>query len=133
MILQLEIFKDIWGIFEDFFQQMKFKYDLRYVPFDERSLLEKRGWTRDGDSYIGHYRTRYGAWKGSIRRRADKWDVFIFNPPKEKLKNHSRWVCFYHQGSKKYRINLALAPKDKNVDSIIFYVEKIIYESFEHF
>lgn len=103
----------------------------RSVKLDNSSLSAKRGWSQSGNSFRGYYRTKYGAWKGHIRRRGDKFDVFITNPPEEQMENHSRWICFHKAKGKDYKIDLSLNPKDKSVDSIIFYVERLIIESFE--
>jgi hypothetical protein len=56
--------------------------------------------------------------------------VFIFKPPIEQIKKHSRWSCFHQEKNDKWRIVLAKNPKDKDPSAIIFYVERIVIESF---
>lgn len=98
---------------------------------DTTPLHVKRGWVEGSKGYAGYYRTRYGAWKGSIQRRGDRFRVYIHNPPTDQLKQHSRWVCFYWKRRGVYEINLSLNPRGKDIDSVIFYVEQILCESFE--
>lgn len=108
--------------------------DPRMVPFDTRPLSSKRGWQKNGRTFAGYYRTKHGAWAGEITIRGDKFDVFISDAPIEQLQRHSRWKCFYKKRNGKhldYGIHLSLNPKDGQVDAIIFYVEKILIESFE--
>ena len=100
------------------------------VQPDNTPLYLKRGWSKKGNVYQGYYRTVYGARKGRIERRGDKYNVFIFKPPIKQLRNHSRWACFYQESGDKWRINLAVNPKDRDIGAIILYVEKVIIESF---
>lgn len=129
------ILDHIWASFDPTTRvERQERYRDRHVPFDTQSLSQKRGWLRAGNSYTGYYRTKYGAWRGKIVQRGKKFDVYIFEAPTEQLQRHSRWICFYlfARGARNdYQINLALNPKDRKVDSIIFYVERIIIESFE--
>jgi hypothetical protein len=101
------------------------------VKPDNTPLRVRRGWSTRGSIYQGYYRTKYGAWRGEIRRRGDKFNVYIFKPPKEQLQKLPRWHCFHQEGSDKWRINLAVNPKDGDVSAIIFYVERLVIESFE--
>ena len=102
----------------------------RAVKPDNTPLYVKRGWTINGNTYHGYYRTQYGAWSGVIIRRGDKFNVFIFKPPVEQIKKHSRWPCFHRGKNDKWRIDLAKNPKDGDISAIIFYVERIIIESY---
>ena len=102
----------------------------RAVKPDNTPLYLKRGWTTNRNKYQGYYRTIYGAWRGEIIRRGDKFNVFIFKPPKEQIKKHSRWPCFHKVKNDKWRIDLAKNPKDGDPSAIIFYVERIVIESF---
>ncbi len=101
------------------------------VKADNTSLALKRGWVRKGNGFAGYYRTSYGAWKGEIFRRGDKFNVFIYNPPVNNLKNHSRWPCFEERERNRWYVNLAVQPQDGDVGAIIFNVERIIIESFQ--
>lgn len=100
------------------------------VKPDNTPLHVKRGWIEKGNLYRGYYRTKYGAWRGEIERRGDKFRVFIFKPPQNQIKKHSRWACFHLVRGNKWRIDLAVNPKDRDVGAIIFYVEKVVSESF---
>ena len=102
----------------------------RAVKPDNTPLYLKRGWTTNRNRYQGYYRTTYGAWRGEINRRGDKFNVFIFKPPIEQIKKHSRWPCFHKVKNDKWRIDLAKNPKDGDPSAIIFYVERIVVESF---
>lgn len=121
--------------------------DPRLIPFDRTPLSERRGWTQNGENHKGYYRTTYGAWRGEITRKGDRFRVFIFDPPVAQLKTHSRWSCFrkevghnrpgplgvwnFSSNEEKYSIHLALNPADKRIDSIILMVEEVICESFQ--
>jgi len=100
------------------------------VKPDNTPLYLKRGWKINRNKYQGYYRTLYGAWRGEIIRRGDKFNVVIFKPPTEQIKKHSRWPCFHRERKDRWRIDLAKNPKDGDLSAIIFYVEHIIYESF---
>ena len=100
------------------------------VKPDNTPLQLKRGWTRRGNLYQGFYRTRHGAWQGLIERRGDKFKVQIFKPPTEQIRKHPRWPCFHEETGGRWRIDLAVNPKDGDVGAIIFYVEKVIVDSF---
>ncbi len=106
------------------------KFSRRTVMPDNTPLHVKRGWKKKGNVYHGYYRTKYGAWKGSIERRGDKFGVLIHNPPKEQIEKHPRWACFHEKRGGWWGINLAINPKDRDVGAIIFYVEKVINDSF---
>ena len=103
----------------------------KMVTPDDTPLHLRRGWKKELRTYTGYYRTKYGAWKGKIVKRGDIFNVYIFDPPEEKLKNHSRWICFHHVKGKKWKIHLAINPKDKDIGAIIYYVENTIIESFK--
>jgi hypothetical protein len=100
------------------------------VKPDNTPLHLKRGWTRRGNFYQGFYRTKYGAWQGVIGRRGDKFKVYIFSPPTEQISKHPRWPCFHEEAGGRWRIDLAVNPHDGDVGAIIFYVEKVIVDSF---
>ena len=102
----------------------------RVVQPDNTPLYVKRGWTMNGNAYLGYYRTLHGAWRGEIIRRGDSFKVCIFKPPVEQIKKHPRWPCFHQEKNNKWRIDLARNPNDGDISAIIFYVERIIIESF---
>lgn len=103
---------------------------INIVRPDNTPLYLKRGWAVKRNKYHGYYRTPYGAWRGEIFRRGDKFNVLIFKPPLDKIKKHSRWPCFHKEKMNKWRIDLAKNPRDGDISAIIFYVERLIIESF---
>jgi len=105
-------------------------YQYKVVKIDNTPLHIKRGWTSKKNKHEGYYRTSYGAWKGEIILKGDKFEVFIFKPPTDQLKKHSRWACLKKVKSNKYQIKLAVQPIEKDIGAIIYYVEKVIIESF---
>jgi hypothetical protein len=102
----------------------------RAIKPDNTPLYIKRGWRIKRNKYQGYYRTPYGAWRGEISRRGDKFNVIIFNPPTEQIQRHSRWPCFHRERKDRWRIDLARNPIDGDLSAIIFYIELIIIESF---
>lgn len=98
-----------------------------------RTLYEKRGWVGKGNSHKGYFRTKYGAWFGTINKRGDIFEVYIFDPPKEKLKLHRKWECFVQKNKEMYKVHLNKQPKGNDVSSIIFYIERILIESHQLF
>lgn len=101
------------------------------VTPDNTPLHIRRGWKQKGNRFTGYYRTRFGAWKGIIEKRGDVFKVYIFNPPTAQLKRHSRWICFHNKGNGKWKISLAINPKDRDVGAIIHYVETLIIKCFQ--
>ena len=130
----------IMGLFTLFRKKMERKAVVKVRPlrrFNQKTVMPdntplhvKRGWSEKGNVYQGYYRTKHGAWRGRIERRGDKFRVLIYNPPKEQIKKHSRWACFHADKGDWWRIDLAVNPKDGDVGAIIFYVERVINESF---
>ena len=104
----------------------------KVVKLDNTPLYVKQGWSKTGNVYRGYYRTLYGAWRGEIEKRGDKFKVFIFKPPKEQIKKHSRWACFHKEKNDKWRIDLAVNPKDKDVagESTGFRTSRIMIHQF---
>lgn len=101
------------------------------VPVDQTPLIQKQRWKSKGNTFSGYYRTRYGAWRGEIIRRGDWFDVFIWLDPRiPNIERHNRWICFHHISGRKYQINLAHNPADRDPSAIIFYVQKVIGECF---
>ena len=102
----------------------------KIVEPEDIPLYVQRNWVQKGNTYEGYYRTRFGAWRGEIERRGDIFTVFIFDPPLDQLKKHPRWPCFHHHTNGKWNLDLYKNPKAGDVDSVIFYVEGVIIESF---
>lgn len=105
-------------------------FNSKAIKPDNTPLHVKRGWTKKGNMYQGYYRTIYGAWRGGIEKRGDKFKVLIYKPPIKQIKRHPRWPCFHEERGGKWRIELAINPRDGDVGAIIFYVERLIIESF---
>lgn len=97
---------------------------------DGRQLRDIRGWRRKGSQYAGHYVTKHGAWLGGIETRGDRFRVFIKNAPMKQIKTHKRYVCFIPKKRGWHEIDLHTNPKDRDVNAIIAYVERLITESF---
>ncbi len=105
-----------------------------FLLVEDPSLFVQRGWIQNGDTYKGYYRTNYGAWKGEIIRRGDKYKVYVINPPITQLKKHpEKSPCVHLINSKRAEVDLHTQPKNKDVGAIILYVEKLIVESFRHY
>jgi hypothetical protein len=93
-------------------------------------LYQQRGWIKNDNEAYGYFKTSFGAWSGHIIRRGDKLNIYIIDPPVEKLKKHPKWLCFTKKSKKTYRLHLRKQPKDSDINSVILYVEKIIEESY---
>jgi len=90
-------------------------------------MWKKRGWHRDGRTYLGYFRTRYGVYKGIILERFIGYtQFFIFNPPKC-LKYHSHSICFFYKGDNKYEVHFT--PKPKCADEGIMAIERVLTEA----
>ena len=100
------------------------------VRVDETELWRRQGWSRSGNRYEGWYRTRFGAWRGRIEKRGDIFCPRIFDPPLRQLRRHPRWICFHLVKGKWWRIDLAINPAGRDVDSVLFNIERILDESF---
>lgn len=101
----------------------------QYPDPDNTPLYVRRGWSGTGNIHKGYYRTRFGAWQGRIERHGDIFDPYIKNPPVSQLKKHPRWVCCQKQKGNEWLIHLHKQPSDKDIGSIILYVESLIIES----
>ncbi len=101
------------------------------VPINETPLIEKQRWQKKRNTLSGYYRTKFGAWRGEIIRRGDRFRVYIWlDPAIPNIERHNCWVCFHRESGKKYEINLALNPADGDPSAIVFYVQKLIGECF---
>lgn len=100
-----------------------------HVTRQQIPYWQERGWTRQGNRYIGNYQTPYGAFQGSAEQRGSTFfRFFIFHPPGQ-LSHHSHWVCFISRGGASYEVHLARQPSD--VSSGIMSIERLITEAFE--
>jgi hypothetical protein len=98
------------------------------VPRTNASLAQLRGWRRSGNRYSGPFATSNGTCPGVIELAGDTFRVLIHRPP-ESLTAHPKWICFSPQGGDWFRIHLAVNPADRDINSIIYYVEQLLTES----
>lgn len=97
----------------------------------EMPYWQEMGWVKDGNSYNGFYKTRYGDWEGKVEPvHSREWKFYIYKPPLKQLKRHPHWPCFQKNGSENcYWLHFSRPPKD--VSSGIIEIENIINESFK--
>ena len=108
----------------------------KLVPVDNTPLLKKRAWELSPDKLecSGYYRTRYGAWKGKIRRRGDEMFIFIQYPPLDRIASHPEWRLKHHcfwdyqgdMGEGWFRFHLQENPANKGFNVCIGYMERIL-------
>lgn len=92
-------------------------------------LWQERNWNKQGNTYKGFFRTKYGSYKGEIIVRYQGLiQFYIFNPPKC-LAQHSHFACFIPKEGKKYEIHFS--TKARTLDEGIMSIEKIITEAHE--
>ncbi len=92
-------------------------------------LWQERSWNKQGNSYKGFFRTKYGSYKGEIIVRYQGLiQFYIFNPPKC-LARHSHFACFIPKEGNRYEIHFS--TKAKNIDTGIMEIEKILAEAHE--
>ena len=103
-----------------------------FLLIQDPSLFVQRRWVQNGNTYTGYYRTPYGAWKGEIIRRGQKFKVFVIDPPILQLKQHpEKSQCIHIVNRRKAEVDLHKQPKDNDIGAIILYVETLIVESFQ--
>lgn len=90
-------------------------------------LWKERNWNKQGNTYKGFFRTKYGSYKGEIIERYQGYiQFYIFNPPKC-LARHSHFACFIPKEGKKYEIHFS--KKARTLDEGIMSIEKILSEA----
>jgi hypothetical protein len=96
----------------------------REIPY-----WQERGWTHEGHTYTGSYRTPYGSFYGQIsEHRGGHIDFWLYMPSDE-IRRHGHWVCFQHRGNDWYEVHMARMPKDAS--SGIITIERLITEAYE--
>ena len=96
----------------------------RVIPY-----WQERGWTGDGDHYIGSYRTVHGSFYGYVDVASRGFCRFyVFRPP-EAMERHGHWPCCQNRGDGWYEIHMARQPRD--VSSGIMSIERILHEVLE--
>lgn len=101
------------------------------IPVERREVpyWQERGWTRNGNRYVGAYQTQYGAFRGEIieHRRSDI-DFFLYQPS-DAIRQHSHWACFQERQNGWFLIHMGRRPKD--VSSGILTIERLVAEAHE--
>jgi hypothetical protein len=100
------------------------------VQLDNRSLLERRGWVRQGKVLSGPYLTSRGSFAGLIEFRGDRINIWIKNPPQE-IKHHWHSACLSAERGGWHRLHLSVQPRDQDLNAVVQYVERFLRESFE--
>ena len=101
------------------------------IPVQRRQIpyWEERGWTRQGNTYNGSYKTPYAAFWGQIMERRGEHIDFMLYMPSQEIISHSHWTCFQHRGNDWYLVHMAREPHD--VGSGIMTIERLITEAYE--
>jgi hypothetical protein len=91
------------------------------------TLLNRRGWKRDGFWSYGYYRTRVGSFAGKVRHRLLSCaDYFIKDPP-EAIEHGAHWACFTPRGGGWYSLHFNDPPK--SVEDGIKSIERLLAEA----
>jgi len=92
------------------------------------TLLQRRGWVKNGRWCFGYYRTRFGSFEGKIRiRTLHAGDFFLRNPP-DALKRHSHWPCFAEKGNGWFSLHFNKMPK--SIEDGIKTIERLLVSAF---
>jgi hypothetical protein len=94
------------------------------VSLDNRSLLQRQGWKKQGSGFVGEFRTPRGGYPGVIERRGDVFRVFIRNPPLQGAMKHWHRDCLRFEGRGWWSLHLQRPPRNGDVNAIIHYVEE---------
>jgi hypothetical protein len=108
-----------------------FASPLLVIHSDTRSIVERRGWSRDGGTWHGRYRGSCGcSWRGEIRSSSWRgWEVFIFSPPKQLTGSHEKRTCFSPREGDRWNIHLHQQPDGASVSWLILFVERLLREA----
>ena len=102
---------------------------LERVARREIPYWRERGWTRDGNIYVGVYQTPYAAFQGWIDQKSSGHIDFLLYNPSLEIRYHSHWTCFQDRGQQWYLVHMHRRPKD--VSSGIITIERLITEAYE--
>jgi hypothetical protein len=98
----------------------------------ERRVLpywQERGWSHNGNTYMGRYQTQHGAFLGEIVQHSGNRIEFFLHEPSEQIQRHSHWACFQHRGNRWYLVHMGRRPAD--VSSGIITIERLITEAYK--
>lgn len=101
------------------------------ITVERRQLpyWQERGWTRNGNQYVGAYRTQYVSFRGHIvEHRGTDIEFFLFQPSPE-IQRCGHWACFQDRGDGWYLVHMGRRPKD--VSSGVIAIERLITEAYE--
>lgn len=99
----------------------------RPTPKSNQPYHEERGWTKQGDTFTGYFRTPQGQWAGRVRRKGNGQYEFVILDPPESLRDHPKWICFHHIGRNAWRVHF---HGDPGLNDGIIAMEQLLYESF---
>jgi len=100
------------------------------ISHDDSSLLQQRGWRRNGKEYSGPFATPFGTFQGRIEAAGDVFRCYIKNPPMDEVNRHPKWPCFSRADDATWwRINIAVIPIDHDVNAVVLYVERLLIEA----
>lgn len=93
----------------------------------EGPVWEDMGWRKQGNVYSGRYVTGHGSWNGWIIDRGGFFEIFILNPPMQRLKHSEHGRCFIRAGygaGAEHQIHITEMPKD--VGSAILHIQELL-------
>jgi len=96
----------------------------------ERAYWQERGWSREGDTYVGSYQTPYGAFRGSVEDNGwGRLRFYLLDVPRA-LRDSPHWQCFQPRGRKGFHVHMGTRPAD--VSSGILAIERLLTDAFEN-
>jgi hypothetical protein len=90
-------------------------------------LWKERNWSKQGNTYKGYFRTRYGSYQGEILERGSGFIQFFITNPPTCLARHSHSQCFFHRKGNTYEVHFS--KKAKTPDEGIIAIERILREA----
>jgi hypothetical protein len=99
------------------------------VVRNTESIMQQRGWQAHGKGFSGPYATPLGTWAGHIVKEADRFRVYIKNPPMHLIEKHPTRACFHDGKGGWWSIHLHTEPVDGDINSVIAYIERVLREA----
>lgn len=94
----------------------------------ERPYWQERGWTREGDVYVGAYQTPYGSFRGMVEDMGwGRFRFYLLDVPSA-LRASEHWQCFQPRGRKGFHVHMGRRPQD--IASGILAIERLLTEAF---
>lgn len=87
------------------------------------TYFEEKGWSRNGNTCQGSYKTSKGTWRGIIEQRSGEWQYYIEDPPKAILHGEHQ-ACFKHVGNNRWWIHWSTKPR--SLSEGILNIERLI-------